>query len=134
MVVDGARSSSYVLDNTVFQGTVLGPPLWNTFFSDVSGPASSFGCTESRFADDLSCFRRHAATVPNEAILFELRQCQAACHDWGRRNQVSFDSDKEEFAVLHKVANCGPDFRLLGTHVDTRLSMNLNIEKIIAKA
>lgn len=66
--------------------------------------------------------------------MFELRQCQAACHDWGRRNQVSFDSDKEEFAVLHKVANCGPDFRLLGTHVDTRLSMNLNIEKIIAKA
>ena len=32
--VGGKRSSAMILADQVFQGTVLGPPLWNVFFKD----------------------------------------------------------------------------------------------------
>ena len=38
--VEGVFSELFVLADTVFQGTVLGPTLWNFFFADVSGAAS----------------------------------------------------------------------------------------------
>ena len=34
--VDGVKSLPFVLRNMVFQGTVWGPDLWNTYYSDVS--------------------------------------------------------------------------------------------------
>ena len=43
VIVEGAASDQFVIRNTVFQGTVLGPPLWNTFFSDVLLPAEHDG-------------------------------------------------------------------------------------------
>ena len=43
VVVQGKMSEDLIIDNSVFQGTVLGPPLWNSFFSDVSVPAQSIG-------------------------------------------------------------------------------------------
>ena len=33
--LDGVQSLPMQLANMVFQGTVLGPPLWNTYFADV---------------------------------------------------------------------------------------------------
>ena len=56
VVVQGAASHEFVIDDSVFQGTVLGPPLWNTFFADVSVPAASTGGQEAVFADDLNVF------------------------------------------------------------------------------
>ena len=38
--VDGAVSDAIAFTDTVFQGTVLGPYLWNTFFANVSLAAS----------------------------------------------------------------------------------------------
>ena len=37
LIVQGESSCDMDLANTVFQGTVLGPPLWNSFFADVAG-------------------------------------------------------------------------------------------------
>ena len=51
VIVQGARSEEFDITNSVWQGSVLGPTLWNAFFSDVSKPASSTGGTESKFAD-----------------------------------------------------------------------------------
>ena len=31
VVVEGVSSPSYIIENAVFQGTALGPPLWNCF-------------------------------------------------------------------------------------------------------
>ena len=57
VIVQGAYSEDFDISNNVFQGTVLGPSLWNTFFSDVSMPARSYGGDETLFADDLSIFQ-----------------------------------------------------------------------------
>ena len=35
VAVEGELSDEFELANSVFQGTVLGPTLWNLFFSDV---------------------------------------------------------------------------------------------------
>ena len=57
VVVQGSCSDPFEIANSVFQGTVLGPPLWNTFFSDVSAAARHTGGKEQMFADDLNVFR-----------------------------------------------------------------------------
>ena len=57
VVVEGINSDEFEITNTVFQGTVLGPPLWNSFFSDVTGPAEETGGAANLFADDLSVFQ-----------------------------------------------------------------------------
>ena len=36
VLVNGEKSDKMDLANTVFQGIVLGPTLWNVFFKDVS--------------------------------------------------------------------------------------------------
>ena len=38
VVVDGAFSMDFVLQNIIFQGTVFGPSLWNVYFADVHVP------------------------------------------------------------------------------------------------
>ena len=50
VLVQDARSDAIEIENNVFQGTVLGPPLWNTFFADVSAHAGSTGGREAMFA------------------------------------------------------------------------------------
>ena len=58
VVVEGTASDTFEIANTIFQGTVLGPPLWNTFFNDVAIPAASTGGEPATFADDLNVFQR----------------------------------------------------------------------------
>ena len=36
ILVGGAKSQTFTLTNSVYQGTVLGPRLWNVYFQDVS--------------------------------------------------------------------------------------------------
>ena len=43
IAVGGALSDPIDISNTVFQGTVLGPPLWNLFFANVAVAAKSTG-------------------------------------------------------------------------------------------
>ena len=55
MVVGGTFSNEFDLINQVFQGTVLGPMLWNLFFEDAALPIRRSGFKEIVFADDLKC-------------------------------------------------------------------------------
>ena len=133
VIVGNASSRDFPLDDTVFQGTVLGPPLWNVFFEDVS-TAVPAGFVEKKFADDLSCFKGFDKEVSNEEVHAELRRCQLAVHEWGKKNQVIFDSLKEYFVILHGNEGEGEDFRFLGTWMDTALRMETNIHKMLSKA
>ena len=51
VLVGGANSKPMSLVDTVFQGVVLGPPLWNTFFSDVADEVRALDFQEIVFAD-----------------------------------------------------------------------------------
>ena len=54
VIVDGASSSRALLSNSVFQGTALGPALWNCFYADARRPVADCGFTEAVFAYDLN--------------------------------------------------------------------------------
>merc|ERR1739847_43213 len=99
---DGASSEKAVLRNMVYQGTVLGPPLWNSFFADARFPVQQAGFKDTFFADDLSCYKAYPSSTSNESVYSELRVCQTRLHKWGASNQVEFDQGKETFHVLDR--------------------------------
>ena len=134
IIVNGAKSEQITIKNMVYQGTVLGPPLWNTFFSDVKDAAESSGATAAMFADDLVTYKRYDRQLDNSLIFDDLHECQAAVHEWGGKNQVAFDPSKEEFVILDPVDGCGNDFRLLGPWIDNKLLMKTAVSKITNKA
>ncbi len=133
VVLPGAKSAEFMFDNQVYQGTVLGPPMWNTFFSDVIPVAAFDNFIEALFADDLNTFKLFSKDVSNEYVFASLRRCQARIHAWGRKNRVTFDPTKEEFKVIHPTLGEGGIFRLLGVQVDPKLAMDAEIEKILKK-
>ena len=80
VVVDGQYSTNKTLQNMVYQGTVLGPPLWNTYFEDSRTAVNQSGFEDAFFADDLTCDRLYDKTLRNEAVLDELSECQSVLH------------------------------------------------------
>ena len=133
VVVQGSASAEFTLEDTVFQGTVLGPPLWNSYFADVAAPASATGGKEAVFADDLNVFHefpRHASSVD---IMTELSDCRTRVHKWGGVNRVSFDETKEHLVVIHPSQSHGEAFKLLGLMIDLDLRMHTAIEQLLSK-
>ena len=65
VAVEGALSEAMLLCDMVFQGTVLGPALWNTFFSDVATEILLGTQEINLYADDLNgvCIRH--LIIPN---------------------------------------------------------------------
>ena len=97
VVLGGYTSSAEPLKDSVFQGTVLGPPLWNTFFADANRPLTKKGFSSTAFADDLNAWKafrldRSAANPLSEplnqllAAQAELRIGEARGHRDGGRN------------------------------------------------
>ena len=83
VVVEGQFSDKMVLRNMVFQGTVLGPSLWNLFYEDARRAIHETGCEEIVYADDLNGFKGV------DSVLTDAKKCQTELHKWGRANQVS---------------------------------------------
>ena len=52
--IEGCLSDVMLLCDMVFQGTVLGPSLWNAFFGDVAFHVPQGRQELNLFADDLS--------------------------------------------------------------------------------
>ena len=134
VAVGGALSVAKVLSDMVFQGTVLGPDLWNVFFADVADAVRSVGAEEAIFADDLSAFKRFETKIEDVEVMDDMTRCQQAVHKWGRANQVIFEGTKEKFAIIHHTAGTGEDFKLLGLEFDVKLVMRPCAEKLATKA
>ena len=131
--VGGETSFRIWLENQVFQGTVLGPPLWNVFFADVIKSIISPN-TGKAFADDLNAFQSFGRNVHRDVIFSKLRQCQEHVHQWDEVNRVEFDPGKEERVVLHPRNGYGETFRLLGLMVDNGLTMEEAVAKLLKQA
>ena len=134
VVVQGCESATFTIEDEVFQGTVLGPPLWNVFFREIDDTIQRCLFRLAKFADDLTAYRNYNSSVSNIQILDELKDCQAACHQWGASRRVTFDASKEHFCILHKLQCSGETFRLLGVLVDPKLTMEDEIRRIRKKA
>ena len=134
VAVGGAFSELMVLSDMVFQGTVLGPPLWNVFFEDVAKAVRSSGAAESVFADDLNAFKPFDVKVKDDEVLSSMVRCQELVHQWGAENGVKFDPAKESFAILHHMHGSGAAFKSLGVVFDVKLVMDAAVDAIVKKA
>ena len=54
----------------VYQGTVLGPPLWNVFYEDAAIAIRVHGFCEIVFAHDLNAFKAFEITAANHKIVY----------------------------------------------------------------
>lgn len=123
VVVEGRSSAAFEIANQAFQGTVLGPPLWNLFFSDLQLEVRAAGGEGSIYADDLNVYKVFDKATPSDDVLADLASCAEQVHQWGAWNQVKFDPSKEAFCILHRTEYYGEIFALLGVDFDLQLSM-----------
>jgi len=72
VVCDGAFSRSFQIKDMLFQGTVLGPPLWNTFFGPVQDVTSVDSFEPAVFGDDLNVFKGYPTGTLSEDIYADL--------------------------------------------------------------
>ncbi len=124
VVVGGEFSKEMPLSNSVFQGTVWGPPLWNCYYADSTQAVGKHGFVDIVFADDLNCTKVMDSKYSNAEILTEAKQCQEEVHAWGRGNRVRFEAGKESFHILHRRRGQGDNFTILGTEFDVALYMH----------
>ena len=123
VVVGGCSSGREPLCDRVFQGTVLGPPLWNTQYADAREATSSLSFTETVFADDDNCWVRMRKGLVPQDIRCEiaLRGAQRELHAWGRANQVVFDRAKNSLHILHRRLGTDGEFKILGVIFQSQL-------------
>ena len=84
VLVNGEKSCKFELANTVFQGTVLGPSLWNIFFKDVTTIPALLNARVAQFADDLTVTKEFPPHTPNAYIMETLRTYQDGAHKEGK--------------------------------------------------
>ena len=118
VVVGGSQSTRQQLADSVFQGTVLGPPLWNVHYADAREAVRLLDFVETIFADDFNCWKELPRDIEEADALAILHQCQSYLHDWGRANRVVFDPLKEAFVVLRRRNPIGDNFKVLGVEFD----------------
>ena len=133
VIVHGQKSNPIILMDMVFQGTVLGPILWNVFYADARRPVVKKHFTETIFADDLNCFKNYARSIGEDYIFKEMKLCQTEVHRWGKANRVQFDPAKEHFFVLDARGHGNGHFEILGALFDTKLSMFKEICKLASE-
>ena len=114
----------------IFQGTVLGPPLWNLFFEDARIPIQKSSFKEIVFADDLNAYKRIKRAVRNTTGFKYGRMCQHALHKWGEANNVTFDPKKESMSIISRESPEGDGFKMLGVIFDTSLYMTQAVLKL----
>ncbi len=131
-VVNGERSRVISMSNMVYQGTVWGPPFWNTFFSDSQQALTALAFTGIFYADNLNAFKAFAATASDRSILDELRAARYELHTWGLANQVTFDAGKESFHILSRSCPNGEEFKILGITFGCKLLMHTTIDDCVS--
>ena len=124
VVVGGKSSCAMDLENQVFQGTVWGPSLWNTYFEDARDAIAMHDFIGMVFADDLNSFKEFPMAVENTFILDKIGDTQASLHSWGKANSVEFDPAKESKHVISTYDPHGKDFKILGVTFDCKLTMD----------
>ncbi len=140
VVVGGQTSPAEPLTNSVFQGTVLGSPLWNLYYADARKSVAQKGYTETVFADDFNAWKGFVRADDDDVeatmrrILSDLESAQQELHLWGAANQVRFDPSKESFHVLHRRFHYGDDFKILGVTFDVCLLMHTAAREIATEA
>ena len=89
------------LTDSVFQGAVLGPALWNQFFGEAGAATTALEYEETMYVNDMNMIKSFPKTEAHEALRSDLSGCQAALHQWDAGNQIPFDPRQEGLHISH---------------------------------
>ena len=131
VAVEGVLSECMLLTDMVYQGTVLGPSLWNAFFGDIATCVPEDGQHCQIFADDLKVDASCPVAMSNDVLKANLGEAQVRAHEWGERNRVTFDPTKESIRIIHPTLGDAEEFVLLGTLFDCQLTMLPCIDSLL---
>ena len=131
VAVEGVLSECMMLTDIVYQGTVLGPSLWNAFFGDIATYVPEDGQHCQIFADDLKVDASCPEAMSNDVLKASLGEAQHRAHEWGERNRVTFDPTKESIRIIHPTQGDAEEFVLLGTLFDCQLTMSPCIDSLL---
>ena len=98
--VDGVLSKPLKLNHMVYQGTVWGPSLWNTFYSDASVAVEQNDYLGTVFADDLNCFRVFDGAIGNKNIDSRVSQIPSVTAHMGACEPSLFRAQQREFPYI----------------------------------
>ena len=101
----------------------MGTNTLDFFFADARKAVNELELTETVYADDLNCFKKHDRSIPREQVRTGMNVCQKRLHEWGDANKVGFDPAKESKHVISYASPEGEDFKILGIRFDTKLIM-----------
>lgn len=146
VAVNGSTSTSFPVEASVPQGSVLGPILWNIYFSDLlqTIPAAS------AYADDCTLSRTYKREEAQDVIESVNRQL-ADIMAWGKRWQVRFAPDKTQAMVISRSREDARQLNgrlrfgndtiplqssvdILGVEVDSQLRFDRHLERVAHKA
>ena len=130
VVVGGVESINILMQDMVYQGTVWGPVLWNSFFADAVQALIKAKFESIVYADDLNAYHLFPNQTEQSVIDRSLRSCQDELHKWGRGNRVTFDPKKESFHTVSRVHPQGDGFKILGIAFDCQLLMHDTIDEL----
>ena len=69
VAVGGQFSRDMVRRDMVYQGTILGPPLWNVFYEDAAMAIHVHEFCEIVFADNLNAYEAFELTTADNVLL-----------------------------------------------------------------
>ena len=102
VVLGGGLSRDMVMRDMVYQGTVLGPCLWNIFCHDARGVLQDLGFTDVTYADNLNAFKCFPSGTPSRSVLHSLGEAPSTLHRWGVANRVTFNAGKESMHIVSR--------------------------------
>jgi hypothetical protein len=145
VVVDGQKSEALAIDFGIGQGTILGPLIFTIFINDLM--SLELHSTSQFFADDGAFI----LSAPTHQILHQLMiQDMESINHWLIENKLSLNVNKTKFMLFFQSANLFDpvfdeikfsngiinrvdNFEYLGLVVDTELSFESHVSKVIKK-
>ena len=138
------QSSNISCEYGVPQGSVLGPLLFTLFMSPISNVISSFGVSQTQYADDTQLY----IGLNDATSVSTLSDCFTAVQHWLDLNGLSMNPDKTEAIVIGTSARqraegspgtldlqcvcvkLATSVRSLGVRIDNTLSFNEHVDSV----
>jgi hypothetical protein len=130
MVVQGQYQSDFRCTKVgVPQGSVLGPFL---FIIAVNDFAFNMPCSSVLYADDTTLFN---SNISIDNLILDKEYCMDLASQWFQANELIVNHNKTESLnfSLNQPVNNNDNVKLLGIHLDSRLSWDCHITNLCTK-